>query len=106
MTQTDVTAGDTAAAAPAQHSAITPETWLRTPSATPGALPVRPLAYEATDSYVQRLATAYRLTLPQLLDGAGITLTGHGTLPTAELHISPAACHHLTALGRVSKESC
>nr|WP_239106753.1 TniQ family protein [Streptomyces rubrogriseus] len=59
------------------------------------------MSFEATASYVQRLATAYRLTLPQLLDGAGITLTGHGTLPAAELHLSPAACHHLATLTRI-----
>ncbi|MEU2556826.1 hypothetical protein ABZ589_35035 [Streptomyces sp. NPDC013313] len=45
--------------------------------------------------------SAYHLTLPQLLDGTGITLTGQGTLPTAELHLSPAACHHLAALARI-----
>jgi hypothetical protein len=50
---------------------------------------------------VQRLATAYQLTLPQLLNGASVTLTGHGTLPTAELHLSPAACNHLAALARI-----
>ncbi|MFH9663451.1 hypothetical protein ACH4NF_34790 [Streptomyces sp. NPDC017248] len=50
---------------------------------------------------MQRLATAYQLTLPQLLDGADITLTGHGTLPTAELHLSPAARHHLAILARI-----
>ncbi|PHQ52407.1 hypothetical protein BLA24_07605 [Streptomyces cinnamoneus] len=71
------------------------------PSAAPGVLRVRPLTGEATASYVHRLATAYRLTLPQLLDGAGITLSGHGTLPTAELHLSPAACHNLAALTRI-----
>ncbi|MFF3632127.1 TniQ family protein [Streptomyces sp. NPDC002164] len=101
MTRTDVTARDTAPAAPAQRGVPTTEAWLRTPSAAPGVLRVRPLANEATASYVQRLATAYRLTLPQLLDGAGITLTGHGTLPTAELHLSPAACHHLAAPTRI-----
>jgi hypothetical protein len=50
---------------------------------------------------VQRLAGAYQLTLPQLLDGADITLTGHGTLPTAELHLSPGACHQLAAMARI-----
>ncbi|MFD7225673.1 TniQ family protein [Streptomyces sp. NPDC059892] len=64
-------------------------------------LRVRPLTFEATASYVQRLATAYRLTLPQLLDGASVTLTGHGTLPTAELHLSPGSCHHLAALTHI-----
>ncbi|MEU0088349.1 TniQ family protein [Streptomyces sp. NPDC006274] len=64
-------------------------------------LRVRPLSFEATASYVQRLAIAYRLTLHHLLDGVGITLTGQGTLPAAELHLSPAACHHLAALTRI-----
>ncbi|MEU7697589.1 hypothetical protein [Streptomyces sp. NPDC039028] len=50
---------------------------------------------------MHRLASAYQLTLPQLLDGAGITPTGHGTPPTAELHPSPAACHRLAALARI-----
>ncbi len=90
-----------AAAVPAQRSVVTTGTWLHIPSAAPGVLRVRPLPFEATASYVQRLATAYRLTLPQLLDGAGIILTGHGTLPTAELHLSPAACHNLAALTRI-----
>ncbi|MEV6260707.1 TniQ family protein [Streptomyces sp. NPDC051784] len=62
---------------------------------------VRPLPSEATASYVQRLAHTYQLPLPQLLAGAGITLTGHGTPPTAELHLSPAACHHIAALARI-----
>lgn len=101
MSRTDVTARTAVAAAPAQRVILTTEVSLRIPSAAPGMLRVRPLAFEATASYVQRLATAYRLTLTQLLDGAGITLTGHGTLPTAELHLSPAACHHLAALIRI-----
>ncbi|MGP3633496.1 TniQ family protein [Streptomyces sp. 24-1644] len=101
MSRTDVTARTAVTAAPAQRAVLTTEVWLRIPSAAPGVLRVRPLTGEATASYVQRLAPAYRLTLPQLLDGAGITLTGHGTLPTAELHLSPAACHHLAALTRI-----
>ncbi|MFH8805586.1 hypothetical protein ACH4F6_39655 [Streptomyces sp. NPDC017936] len=87
MTRTDVTARDTAAAIPAQRSVITAGTWLQIPSAAPGVLHIRPLTGEATASYAQRLADAYQLTLPQLLDGVGITLTGHGTLPAAELHL-------------------
>ncbi|MFJ8670155.1 TniQ family protein [Streptomyces sp. NPDC093600] len=62
---------------------------------------VRPLHGEATASYAQRLADTYQLTLPQLLDGSGITLTGHGTPPTAELHLSTAARHRLAALARI-----
>ncbi|WP_308798036.1 hypothetical protein [Streptomyces sp. UH6] len=49
---------------------------------------------------MQRLATAYRLTLPQLLHGAGITLHGHGTLPPAELHLNHNAARHLAVLAR------
>ncbi|MFF8387294.1 TniQ family protein [Streptomyces kanasensis] len=101
MTQTDVTARARTASVPAQPSVVTARAWLQAPPAASGVLRVRPLPSEATASYVQRLATAYRLTLPQLLDGAGITLTGHGTLPTAELHLSPAACHNLAAMTRI-----
>nr|WP_202543307.1 TniQ family protein [Streptomyces sp. SID8382] len=74
---------------------------MRIPSAAPGVFRVRPLPGEATASYSQRLADTYQLTLSQLLDGAGTTLTGHGTPPTAELHLSPAACHRLAALARI-----
>ncbi|MFF5772157.1 hypothetical protein ACFY8V_33075 [Streptomyces californicus] len=101
MSRADVTAAAPAAAVPAQRGILTTEAWLRTPSAAAGVFRVRPLPSEATASYVQRLATAYRLTLPQLLAGAGITLTGHGTPPTTELHLSPAACHHIAALARI-----
>ncbi|GAA3386822.1 hypothetical protein GCM10017752_00330 [Streptomyces roseoviridis] len=101
MSRTDVTASTAVAAAPAQRAILTTEVSLRIPSAAPGMLRVRPLTFEATASYRQPLADAYRLTLPQLLDGAGIPLTGHGTLPTAELHLSPAACDHLATLTRI-----
>ncbi len=70
MSRTHITARAVAAAVPAQRSVLTTGTWLHIPSAAPGVLRVRPLPFEATASYVQRLATAYRLTLPQLLDGA------------------------------------
>ncbi|MFF7756035.1 hypothetical protein ACFZCP_44145 [Streptomyces sp. NPDC007971] len=40
---------------------------------------------------MQRLADSYQLTLPQLLDGAGIILHRHGTPPTAELILTPGA---------------
>lgn len=98
MTRTDVTARDTAPAAPAQRGVPTTEAWLHIPSAAPGVLRVRPLTFEATASYVQRLATAYQLTLPQLLDGIGIALHGHGTLPAAELHLTHNAARHLTVM--------
>ncbi|MEU0596542.1 MULTISPECIES: TniQ family protein [Streptomyces] len=100
MTRTDVTAGDAAAAVPAQRSVVTAGTWLQIPSAAPGVLRVRPLTGEATASYVQRLASGYQLTLPQLLHGAGITLHGHGTLPAAELHLNHNAARHLAVLAR------
>lgn len=98
MSPTDIAARARAATVPAQPSVVTAAAWLRAPSAAPGVFRVRPLHGEATASYTQRLADTYQLTLPQLLDGAGITLTGHGTPPTAELHLSPAARHHLAAL--------
>ncbi|WP_217206065.1 TniQ family protein [Streptomyces sp. AC550_RSS872] len=101
MSPTDAAARARAATVPAQPSVVTAAVWLRAPSAAPGVFRVRPLPFEATASYVQRLADTYQLTLPQLLDGNGITLTGHGTLPTAELHLSPAARHHLAALTRI-----
>lgn len=72
--------------------------WLRVPSAAPGVLRVRPLRGEATASYTQRLADSYWLTLPQLLDGAGIALHGHGAPPAAELHLSRNAAQHLAVL--------
>ncbi|WEP00718.1 TniQ family protein (plasmid) [Streptomyces sp. FXJ1.172] len=101
MTRTDVTARDTAAAVPAQRSVVTAGTWLQIPSAAPGVLHVRPLTGEATASYVQRLASAYQLTPPQLLDGVGVTLHGHGALPAAELHLNHTAARHLAALARI-----
>jgi hypothetical protein len=101
VSRTDVTARTRAATVPTQPSVFTTEAWLRTPTAAPGVFRVRPLPFEATASYVQRLADTYQLTLPQLLDGASVTLTGHGTLPTADLHLSPAARHHLATLARI-----
>ncbi|MFF9788915.1 TniQ family protein, partial [Streptomyces nigrescens] len=101
MSRTDVAARAAGAAAPAPRGVLTTEAWLRAPSAASGVFRVRPLPGEATASYTQRLADTYQLTLTQLLDGADITLSGHGTLPTAELHLSPAACHQLAALARI-----
>ncbi|MFI9262185.1 TniQ family protein [Streptomyces sioyaensis] len=101
MSRTDVAARARAATVPAQPSVVTAGAWLRTPSAAPGVFRVRPLPGEATSSYVQRLSSTYHLTLSQLLDGAGITLHRHGTPPTAELHLSPAACHRIAALARI-----
>ncbi|MFF4756642.1 hypothetical protein ACWD5R_43275 [Streptomyces sp. NPDC002514] len=59
------------------------------------------MPFEATASYLQRLAYTYRLTLPQLLDGAGITLHGHGTSPTAALVLSPAAAGRVADAARI-----
>ncbi|MBB5938957.1 TniQ family protein [Streptomyces zagrosensis] len=101
MTRTDVTTRGSAAAAPAQPGVLTTKAWLRPPSAAPGVLRVRPLTGEATASYTQRLANAYRLALPQLLDGIGITLHRHGTLPAAELHLNHNAAQHLAGLTRI-----
>lgn len=100
MSRSDVTALAAAAAVPTQRRLVA-GAWLRTPSAAPGASRVRPLPGEATASYVQRLAGAYQLTLPQLLDGADITLHRHGTPPTAELILTPGAARHLAALARI-----
>ncbi|SDR59787.1 hypothetical protein SAMN05216511_7207, partial [Streptomyces sp. KS_16] len=65
--------------------------WAQIPLPAPGVFRIRPLAFEATASYLQRLAGAYGLTLPQLLDSAGITVHGHGTPPAAGLDLSPTA---------------
>jgi hypothetical protein len=91
------------AALPAQRGATvaSAEAWLLTSATTPGMLRVRPLPHEATASYTHRLAGTYQLTLPQLLDGAGITLNGNGTPPAAELRLNDAACSNLAALARI-----
>ncbi|PJN29006.1 hypothetical protein CG747_45990 [Streptomyces sp. CB02959] len=75
--------------------------WAQLPLPAPGVFRVRPLAFEATASYLQRLAGAYRLTLPQLLDSAGITVHGHGTSPAAGLDLSPTAARRVAAVARV-----
>ncbi|MFD3621661.1 TniQ family protein [Streptomyces sp. NPDC058676] len=99
MSRTDVTA-PAAGAASAQRSVVA-AAWRQTPSAAPGMFRVRPLPGEATASYVQRLAVVYQLTLPQFLDGAGITLHRHGTLPAAELRLNHTAARHLAALAPI-----
>lgn len=100
MSPTDVAALAAARARAVPRSVIAAGTWLQVPSAEPGVFRVRPLPREATASYVQRLADTYRLTLPQLLDGAGITLHRHGTPPSAELILTPDAARRLAALAR------
>ncbi|WP_443033823.1 helix-turn-helix domain-containing protein [Streptomyces sp. CA2R101] len=99
MNRSDVTTR-AAAGADAARRIIVAGAWLRIPSAAPGVLRVRPLPGEATASYTQSLADAYRLTLPQLLDGVGITLHRHGTPPAAELHLNHSAAQHLAVLAR------
>ncbi|WP_405748356.1 TniQ family protein [Streptomyces sp. NBC_00144] len=99
MSRTDVTTRAAAGAAAAQRI-VAAGTWLRIPSAAPGVSRVRPLPGEATASYTQRLADTYQLTLPQLLDGANITLHRHGTPPAAELHLNHTATQHLAVLTR------
>ncbi|MGW3209259.1 hypothetical protein [Streptomyces sp. NPDC001135] len=99
VSRTGVAARTAVAIAPAQRGVLTTEAWLRTPSAAPGMLHT-PLTGEATDSYAQRLANTYQLTLAQLLDGAGITLHGHDTLPADELHLNRNGPGHLTVLAR------
>lgn len=101
MNQTLLTAGWTAAPGALQDGAPAAGTWAQIPPPAPGVFRIRPLVLEATASYLQRLARIYRLTLPQLCDGAGITLHGHGTPPTAELVFSPAAAGRLAVLGRI-----
>lgn len=75
--------------------------WPPTPPAAPGPLRLRPLPREATASYTLRLAAAYQLTLPQLLDGIGITLHCAGTPPAAELRLTPTARRRLATFARV-----
>ncbi|MEU8877831.1 TniQ family protein [Streptomyces javensis] len=99
MSRSDVTTR-AAAGADAARRIVVAGAWLRIPSAAPGVLRVRPLPGEATASYTQRLADTYRLTLPQLLDSANITLHRHGTLPAAELHLNHNAAQHLAVLAR------
>lgn len=101
MSRTDVTDRAVAEAGAPQCSAVTARAWLQVPAAAPGVFRVRPLPGEATASYAQRIAMSYQLTLPQLLDGAGIALHGHGTLPAAGLHLNHNAARHLAALARV-----
>ncbi|MGW0209246.1 TniQ family protein, partial [Streptomyces sp. NPDC003233] len=99
MSRTDVTVRATAGAGTAQRIAVS-GAWLRIPSAAPGVFRVRPLPGEATASYTQRLADTYQLTLPQLLDGANITIHRQGTPPAAELHLNHNAAQHLAVLAR------
>jgi hypothetical protein len=101
VSRTDVTDRPTAEADAAQRSLVTEEAWLQAPSAAPGVFRVRPLPHEATASYVQSLADAYHLTLPQLLDGANITLHRHGTPPAAGLILTARAARHLAVLARI-----
>ncbi len=100
MSRTDDTTLATAGVGAAQRIVVA-GAWLRIPSAAPGVLRVRPLPHETTASYVQSLADTYQLTLPQLLDGANITLHGHGTPPAAGLILTARAARHLAVLARI-----
>ncbi|MFD9394889.1 TniQ family protein [Streptomyces sp. NPDC060000] len=94
MTQTELTDGLAAVTGAAPYGAsVAGARVTQSLSVAPGVLRVRPLPGEAAASYLEHLAHAYRLTVPQLLDGIGITVHGHGVYPTAELSLSPtAAC--------------
>ncbi|MGK5732593.1 hypothetical protein [Streptomyces sp. URMC 124] len=101
MSQTPLAAP--AAAAPDTERSHAPVVgaWARTPPPAAGVLRIRPLPYEATASYLEHLAHAYRLALPQLLDSTGITVHAHGTTPTAELALSSIAARRVAAVARV-----
>ncbi|SED28405.1 TniQ protein [Streptomyces sp. 2112.3] len=101
MNQALLTAGCAAAPGALRGGAPAAGAWAQIPLPAPGVFRIRPLAFEATASYLQRLAGAYRLTLPQLLDSAGITVHGHGTPPAAELDLSPTAARRVAAVARV-----
>jgi TniQ len=78
--------------------------WVRPATPGPGVFRVRPLPGEATASYTARLATAYQLTLPHLLDGLGIHLdpgSANRAAPAAELHFSPTAAARLATHARI-----
>ncbi|WP_151484243.1 TniQ family protein [Streptomyces albicerus] len=74
------------------------------PPAT-GALRVRPLPAEATASYLARLAHAYRLTLPHLLDGLDVHLAPgpEKAAPAAELHLNPTAQQRLCVFTHIPR---
>jgi hypothetical protein len=66
------------------------------------------VAFESTASYLGRLAGAYRMGVPRLLDGLGIELDGPGgrtgpgpAAPRVEIHLDPAVLHRLAAFTRV-----
>lgn len=100
MSPTDITTRAAPGVGTAQRIVVA-GAWLRIPSAAPGVFRVRPLGGEATGPDAQRLADAHQLTLPQLLNGADITLHRHGTSPTAELILTPRAAGHLAVLTRI-----
>lgn len=101
MNQTLLTAGRAAAPSALQGGAPAAGAWAQLPLPSPGVFRIRPLAFEATASYLERVAGTYRLTLPQLLDSTGITIHGHGTPPTAELDLSPTAARRVAVLSRI-----
>ncbi|MGW0737106.1 hypothetical protein [Streptomyces sp. NPDC002851] len=60
------------------------------------------MPFEASVSYVQRLADTYGLSTVQLLDGLNINHTGQpGTAPAVELRLNTLAVWHLAAWARI-----
>ncbi|WP_406292070.1 hypothetical protein [Embleya sp. NBC_00896] len=63
-----------------------------------------PLPYESTASWLGRVAATYRQSVPELLDGIGITTTGArgaDDTDTTEIHLDDAARHRLAVFARV-----
>lgn len=86
-------------------SSLVAGAWVQIPPPQPGVFQVRPLPFEATASYIERLSHAYQLTSAQLLDGCSITLHGHGTSPAAELDLSPTAARRVAAVARIGPDA-
>jgi TniQ protein len=85
--------------------AAEPALWGRTDT-RPGAFRVVPLPYESTASWVGRVAATYRQSVPELLDGIGITTTGArgaDDTDTTEIHLDDAAWHRLAVFTRVPR---
>ncbi|MBT1189377.1 hypothetical protein HET69_36705 [Streptomyces sp. CJ_13] len=79
-----------------------PATDMPQPTAS-GALRVRPMPHESTASYLNRLASVYRLEIRQLCEGIGITVHGRpsSTPGRSEISLSPTALHHVALFARV-----
>lgn len=89
MNQTLLAARLPAASGTERSDAPAAGAWAQLPPPHPGVFRIRPLPFEATASYLERLAHVYQLTLSQLCDGLGISLSGHGASPAAGLVLSP-----------------